>query len=318
MQQVIMTVGLPASGKSTWAKKWVLEKIGERKRVNRDDLRLMVDAGEWSPENEKFIMKLRDNMVLSAVRAGKSIVIDDTNLRSDNFTKMVQLIEGAGLSAVVMEKPFPVELEEAVRRDIARGQQGLPAVGEKVIKDMWSKYIGKYGSLRDPRSVTITSKFSSGETIDRVDGVADAVICDLDGTLAKMGDRSPFDASRCDELDLPNWPVIDCVKAMYLQGVKVIFMSGREDKDREATERFISKWCTLPTHQPNKSEVIPHDLFMRATGDQRNDGIIKRELFDAHIRGKFNVKFCLDDRNRVVDTWREMGLTCFQVAPGSF
>ncbi len=67
-----------------------------------------------------------------------------------------------------------------------------------------------------------------------------------------------------------------------------------------------------------KQIPIQYQLFMRPTGDQRNDGIMKEIMFNEHIRGKYNVRFILDDRDRVVSKWREMGLTAFQVAPGNF
>jgi hypothetical protein len=64
--------------------------------------------------------------------------------------------------------------------------------------------------------------------------------------------------------------------------------------------------------------IKPAGVFMRATGDQRKDSIIKQELFDRHILGKYNIKFVLDDRNQVVNMWRSLGLTVFQVAEGDF
>ena len=57
---------------------------------------------------------------------------------------------------------------------------------------------------------------------------------------------------------------------------------------------------------------------MRKLDDKRRDDIVKKELFDENIRGRFNVKFVIDDRNRVVDMWRQIGLTCFQVEEGDF
>ena len=57
---------------------------------------------------------------------------------------------------------------------------------------------------------------------------------------------------------------------------------------------------------------------MRSTGDHRNDAIVKQELYEQEIAGKYNVDFCVDDRDRVVDLWRSLGLTCFQVAEGWF
>ena len=59
-------------------------------------------------------------------------------------------------------------------------------------------------------------------------------------------------------------------------------------------------------------------IFMRAAGDSREDSIVKREIYEGRIAPKFNVKYVLDDRNRVVAMWRSLGLTCLQVADGDF
>jgi len=57
---------------------------------------------------------------------------------------------------------------------------------------------------------------------------------------------------------------------------------------------------------------------MRPAGNTENDAIIKKRLFDENIRDDYDVRFVLDDRNRVVDMWREIGLTCLQVDYGDF
>ena len=61
---------------------------------------------------------------------------------------------------------------------------------------------------------------------------------------------------------------------------------------------------------------------MRITGDGRNDTIVKKELYEENIKGNYEILFVLDDRNSekypVVGMWRELGLTCFQVADGNF
>jgi len=58
---------------------------------------------------------------------------------------------------------------------------------------------------------------------------------------------------------------------------------------------------------------------MRKEDDMRKDAIIKRELFDNFIEGKYQIEFVLDDRNQVVDLWRnELKLSCFQVYYGDF
>ena len=57
---------------------------------------------------------------------------------------------------------------------------------------------------------------------------------------------------------------------------------------------------------------------MRKNGYNKKDSIVKKEIFDEYIKDKYYVEFILDDRNQVVDMWREMGLTCLQVAEGNF
>lgn len=61
-----------------------------------------------------------------------------------------------------------------------------------------------------------------------------------------------------------------------------------------------------------------HELLMRNKDDNRKDSIIKKELFDKHIRGRYDVMFVLDDRNQVVEMWRSLGLKCLQVENGDF
>lgn len=57
---------------------------------------------------------------------------------------------------------------------------------------------------------------------------------------------------------------------------------------------------------------------MRQTGDLKKDGIIKQEIYEQYIKDKYNVKFILDDRNQVVEMFRSLGLTVFQVGEEIF
>jgi len=143
-----------------------------------------------------------------------------------------------------------------------------------------------------------------------------AIICDLDGTLAlKHKDRDWYDSSTCD-LDNINKPVqlvLNMAKFYNLGSLlfEIIFVSGRQEKDREPTQKFLEKYG-----------FDEHPLFMRQTGDFRSDVDVKRELYQENIEDKYDILFVLDDRNSekypVVPMWRELGLTCFQVAEGNF
>jgi hypothetical protein len=133
-----------------------------------------------------------------------------------------------------------------------------------------------------------------------------AIICDLDGTLAHLNGRSPYDASTCLD-DVLNEPIAHIVRTYAAIGAKIILCSGREAKYRTPTEAFLRK------------HGIPYDvLHMRKTRDFRKDAVIKTEIYNAHIREQFDVIFVLDDRDQVVTMWRGLGLTCLQVAPGDF
>lgn len=123
-----------------------------------------------------------------------------------------------------------------------------------------------------------------------------AIICDLDGTLAILEGRGPFEYERCDT-DLPSEAVVELLRAMGAAGYTVIFVSGREDSCREKTVSWINR-LSLPSEK----------LFMRKTGDFRKDVIVKREIYEKEIKEHYNVCFVLEDRNQAVRMWRSLGL----------
>jgi predicted kinase len=291
MKKVILMKGLPGSGKSTYAKKIVDQNPEQYKRINRDDLRAMFDNSFNSKSNETFIRGVRDMLILKTLESGKSVIVDDTNLSEKNLTRITQLVHQHNKSqnenVIVEVKHIETSLEECIKRDALREKP----VGEKVIKTMQRQFIKKTDLEYTTQNPVLPK----------------AIICDLDGTLALMNGRNPFDASRCDE-DLLNNPVANVLINYKNLGYKIILLSGREDKFEAPTLRFLA------------NHKIEFDvLLMRKTADSRKDSIIKKEIFDAEIRDKFFVEFVLDDRNQVVDMWRnELKLPCFQVYYGDF
>lgn len=133
------------------------------------------------------------------------------------------------------------------------------------------------------------------------------VLCDIDGTVALRGDRSPYDESRVVD-DQPNWPVIDTLLALEVANHQLVFLSGRSEKCRDDTETWLSRHVVWG----------PLELHMRTVGDTRPDTEVKLEMFNTHIRDRYDVRVVLDDRNSVVQLWRSLGLTCLQVADGDF
>jgi predicted kinase len=282
MKKVLVLVGLPASGKSTFSSELLLKEPGQWVRSNKDSLREMAHASRWSGGNEKFILKLRDQIILMALEDGKHVIVDDTNFGKhiDHIKELVK-----GLATVEVNDSFlQVSVEECIRRDSLRPK----SVGKGVILEMYRKYV----EVPTPPPVYDAA-------------LPDAIIVDMDGTLSLLNGRSPYDASTCDR-DPANQPVLDTV-LMWQKSAKVIIMSGRTDDCRPQTEKWLSQYGVEPTA-----------IFMRATGDQRKDSVVKQELFNQNVLGKYNVKFVLDDRKQVVQMWRHLGLTVFQVAEGDF
>lgn len=281
--QIVIYKGLPGSGKSTEAKAVVASSGGAWKRVNKDDLRRMIDAGTFSHKKEQLILDVRDTLIASYLLHGYNVIVDDTNLGPRHEERIRRIF---GDKAEVSVKFFDTPLDECIKRDLARPV----SVGEKLIRRMYNQYLRK-----PPIRVEWTP------------GLSTAIIVDIDGTVALHGSRSPYDTEKCDQ-DTENPRVVDLVVIMKaFTGTRIIFVTGREEKYREKTEKWL------------KDRGIPVDeLYMRPTEDHREDSIVKEELFDKYIRGRFNIRFVLDDRNRVVAMWRRLGLTVLQVADGDF
>ncbi len=280
MLNVILTKGLPASGKSTWAKKMVDDNPNQYKRVNKDDLRDMLDNSKFSKDSEKFILKVRDAIILEALGHGKHVIVDDTNLSEKHFERIKQLVHG---KAAVKIKDFTdIPIEVCIQRDLKR----LNSVGETRIREMYNQSL---------RKVVV---------YDEDANLPPAILVDMDGTLALMNGRSPFDWAKVGE-DAVNEPVRTIVNS-YRENI--IIMSGRDEVCRHETISWL-----------NRFNIKFNKLYMRPQGNQEKDSIIKRRLFEENIRGKYYIEFVVDDRRQVVQMWREeLGLTCFQVAEGNF
>lgn len=302
---ITLTRGIPASGKSTWAKSWVQEDPERRVRVNRDDLRKMLYGAketrlDWAQEQNVSAVEMA--IARTALEKGKDVVMDAMHLRAQYIKRWFTL------GYPVEFKDFWVELEDALARNELRGS---PLPGD-VIEKIYQRFCSAGVLPVPPKPENVEGeKYKPG-------GIP-AYSFDIDGTLALMGDRrSPYDPTKY-HLDEPNPPVVETLRSLtdsmwWHHGSEdrgrtwaIIGLSGRSEDHREATE----KW--LKDH-----DIVLDALFMRKSGDNRNDGIVKAELVRDNISGVYDVIAHFDDRQRVVDSLRHIGLPVFQVAPGNF
>lgn len=134
-----------------------------------------------------------------------------------------------------------------------------------------------------------------------------AVICDIDGTLAHMGDRNPFDFTKVDqdEIDLL---VRDFVVNLQKEGNKLILLTGRE-----GTVECIQ--LTLAWLQKHKISFT--EIYFRGVGNREPDYVVKHDLYRAKIEPYYDILVVFDDRPRVIEMWRQKaGLRVIDVGNG--
>lgn len=274
-----MLKGLPASGKSTYAKELVAKGW---KRINKDDLRAMIDGGKWSNQREKMIRNSESTLAGLYLKMGCSVIIDSTNFIYEDWWKNFAKEHNAEFETIFFDTP----VMECIERDSKRGDK---AVGAKVIMGMYNTYLKPKDQF---------SPFDSS--------IMPCYIFDIDGTIAEMNDRSPYEWDKVDT-DNIKINIASIFDSLKKSGAKMFFLSGRDGSCYEKTLQWLS------------DHNLQHDgLFMRQAGDTRKDSIVKKELYEENIKGKYNVISVFDDRNQVVDLWRSLGLTCCQVDYGFF
>jgi predicted kinase len=137
--KLIITKGLPASGKTTWTREWVNEKPKERVRVNRDDIRKQLGP-YWVPQREDLVTAIENSMILKSLSFGFSVVVDATNLRgTERFEDLLYTNAKEDRVDIIVKDLTDVPLELCIQRDQQR--IGDDHVGKKVIMRMYNKYL---------------------------------------------------------------------------------------------------------------------------------------------------------------------------------
>ena len=287
-QKIIFLKGLPASGKSTWAYEFVMDNPSYY-RVNKDDIRLILHKWVYSKANEVLVNEYQMSLASTALAKGMSVIVDNTHLFGSHEADYRQLANDMDVEFEV--KFFDTPIETCIERDGKR--EWRAKVGSKVITQMAQK----------AQLLSSWKKLEFEEVIQSF--WENSYVFDIDGTLAKMEWRSPYDMSKVGE-DSLNIPVAWILRELAINN-RIIICSGREDSCRKETEEWLAK-----------HEVTYDELFMRKEGDNRNDAIIKYEILVNDIIPKYYVRGVFDDRDRVVSMWRQAWLMCCQVDYGNF
>ena len=287
MNKLIILKGLPGSGKSTWAKEYCkTDKNGiSFVRVNRDDLRNM-RGDYWIPNQENLITYWEDMCVTLSLQQGYGVVLDSTNLNDERTKKKIEKYKECVPDLTYEIKFFDVPVEQCIKNDLKR----FNSVGKDVILEMYEKHL----KIKPEQYVLPIGK-------------PKAIIVDIDGTLAhNLSGRDIYDYLKVNK-DTLDTVVAGIVNVYNDLKYKIIICSGREDDSFDVTYDWLV------------DNNVPFDyLLMRKKGDYRKDAIIKLEIFNTIIRDNFQVDFVLDDRDQVVEMWRDLGIKCLQVQKGNF
>lgn len=276
---MIITVGVPCSGKSTYAKE-LCDEDDSFVEINRDWIRhnVVCPGSDWSTykftkKREQDVTQVQEEMIMDAFGKGKSVIISDTNLNEKTRNKLIKVADDLGYEVEIKE--FPISLEEAWKRDANR----VNGVGHSVIYQMYQKWL----------------EYKGCKTYTPDESKPKAVIFDVDGTIADMkGGRSPFAWDKVGQ-DSPRQLIIDMAKGFDAQGYTILVVSGRDSVCFDET----SEWL--------KDNEVPYFyLYMRQEWDIRKDTIVKEEIFWDLIADYWNVVGVVDDRPVIYRLWAEL------------
>lgn len=289
--KVIITKGLPASGKSSWADEYIKENPNFVK-VEKDQIRKdgsLFKDGQYSHKrgDEAIVIKERDRLIRQALQSGKSVISSDTNLVQKHITQLSNIARQNG-ATIEVRSFLDVPLKELIERDERRED----SVGEQVIRKMFHTQVGKMPTFLkyDPNLPWV-------------------IVSDLDGTLTKgPKDRSPYEWHKVgnDDINLGVSKLLDGVSVINRVGaaykVPIFIFSGRNAVCRPETE----EWLERHDIEYDLLEMRPQYLEDGITENNLSDEIIKAEMIEKHIRGKYNVLVWFDDRVRVANMLRDV------------
>lgn len=147
------------------------------------------------------------------------------------------------------------------------------------------------------------------------------IVLDLDGTICDCSHRVHWaQAKQWDEFhagipdDKPYEDAMAFIDAIsYDNNYNMLVCTGRDEQHRAATERWFRQ---------EGIDKYFEALLMRPDGDRSPDHELKLKLVDEYFGSREEalrqVLLVLDDRDKVVEAWRNAGFRCWQVAVGNY
>jgi predicted kinase len=301
MPKLILLVGPPGSGKSTFAKSLINDDGDHGAQltyINQDS------QGKFQH------MELFRN----SVSAGKNLIVDRMNFNKAQRNGYLERAREAGYEIEI--HVFHVPYAECFKRACERTNHETihdTETAEKAIRFFFKSY----ERVEDWEANKVVRHYMEGEK-------PIACIFDLDGTLCNVDHRRHHVRT---EGKKKNW-------VAFMEGIKddtvnqwcadlverfatdyhIVYCSGRSKNEYEATVDWLNRHDLLF----EKDGVRNHSLYMRMAGDSRKDDVVKEILLDFEILTRFTPYFFVDDRKQVYEMWRRRGFVCLACAEGDF
>jgi predicted kinase len=319
--KIILTRGLPASGKSTWAKKWVAEDDTHRVRINFDDIRNMMGPYKnefWeNPGKKKILVDMYISFINNAMLHNFDIVIDNMNLSDRYFNQVEDLVKMFNYTSTEYQyniefKDFlDISVDECIARDSFRSNP----IGEKAIKQIYRRHKDKISLINNETKYNKLKQYE--DTIDS--SKPNCIVVDIDGTCCfNLSGRSYYGKDAVKGMsDDKIYKGVSRLLKDFLKSSgdndKIFFVSGRDGDDitYEITKDYIKNIILKDSYikDIDKDRIC---ILLRPLGNFESTSSLKKSLLQKYIIDNYNISYVIEDDKKCIHMYRELGLTVLE------